>query len=66
MQLRDNDKRDRTVKSLIAAFFAEHEARRWKPNTILGYRALRDRLVLPKLGNFDVSIITRGDISRLH
>lgn len=55
-----------TVTDLAARFVHEHVDAKRKASTAKDYRSILRRIVLPALGNMDISSVARGDVAKLH
>jgi integrase len=55
-----------TMTALIRAFLAEHVEPKRKPRSVVEYRRLFHKLILPELGRKRVKDVTRLDVARLH
>ena len=55
-----------TVAELVKTFFEEHVEAKRALRTRQEYRRLFDRRILPELGHFPITKITRQDVLRLH
>ena len=63
---RDTDRRAITVKELADRFDKEHIATRLKPSTAKGYRRMLERVIIPALGCYRVTEVTRADVAKIH
>ena len=55
-----------TVRELAERFEKEHIALRLKPSTAKGYKRMLERFVIPALGHYRVTEVSRADIAKLH
>lgn len=55
-----------TLEEVARAFLSEHVELKRKPKTLAHYRALLERLVIPKLGSTKAKDVRRVDVARLH
>lgn len=55
-----------TVTDLAARFVHEHVDAKRKASTAKDYRSILRRIVLPALGNMDISSVARDDVAKLH
>ena len=60
------DRRSITVADLVERFETEHIAVRIKPRTAKEYRRNLKLFILPALGRFKVTEVTRADVARFH
>ena len=63
---RDAERHAITVTELAQRFEKEHIDIRLKPSTAKGYKRMLERFVLPTLGHYRVTEVTRPDIAKFH
>ena len=63
---RDAERHAITVTELAQRFEKEHIDIRLKPSTAKGYKRMLERFVLPTLGHYRVTEVTRPDIGKFH
>jgi integrase len=63
---RDAGRRAITVKELAERFDQEPLALRLKPSTAKEYRGNLRRVILPALGRYNITEVTRADVARFH
>lgn len=63
---RERERRAASVAELAALYLDHHLIPKGKPSSVVAFRGLLDRHVLPALGRFKVAEVTRADVEALH
>ena len=63
---RSQDREAITVRSLVEQFLDDHVDKKRKPKTVIEYRRVLERYLLPKFGSRKAQEMLRADLAKLH
>lgn len=63
---RSQDREAITVRSLVEQFLDDHVDKKRKPKTVIEYRSVLERYLLPKFGSRKAQEMLRADLAKLH
>jgi integrase len=63
---RERERQAETVAELSRLYFEEHLIPKGKPRSVIEFRSLVERYILPNLGRLKVVEVTRADVEALH